>query len=137
RPDEIAVAVAYLSGRLPQGTIGVGWASLRDLPPPAAQPSLEVLDVDAALRRTQAATGRGSQAARRRELSDLFAMATEAERRFLTDLLVGELRQGALEGVMVEAVARATGVRASDVRRAMMLAGDLGTVAAAAAAEGA
>jgi DNA ligase-1 len=137
RPDEIAVAVAYLSGELPQGSIGVGWASLRDLPEPAAEPSLQLLDVDAALRRIRAATGRGSQAARRKELSDLFSRATEGERRFLTDLLLGELRQGALEGIMVEAVARATGVPASDVRRAMMVAGDLGTVASAAAAEGA
>jgi DNA ligase-1 len=137
RPDEIAVAVGYLSGELPQGSIGIGWASLHDMPQQAAEPSLQLLDVDAALRRIQAATGRGSQAARRRELSNLFSRATEGERRFLADLLRGELRQGALEGIMVEAVARATGVPASDVRRAMMLAGDLGTVATAAAAEGA
>src|ERR671918_857868 len=81
RPDEVPVAVAYLSGNLPNGTIGVGWASLRDLPEPAATPSLELLDVDAAFARIAATTGKGSQAARRREVAELFARATEPERR--------------------------------------------------------
>jgi len=136
RPDEVAVGVAYLSGELPQGSIGIGWASLRDPPPPSGSPSLELLEVDAAFQRIAASTGRGSQSARRREIEDLFARTTEPERRFLTDLLLGELRQGALEGVMVEAVARASGLPASSVRRGGMLAGDLGTVAAAALNEG-
>jgi DNA ligase-1 len=136
RPDEVPVAVAYLSGVVPQGAIGVGWASLRDLPPPAPAPALEVLDVHAAFGRLQATTGPGSQAARRREVADLFGRATEEERGFLFGLLSGELRQGALEGVMVEAVARAAEVPAGEVRRALMLAGDLGPVAAAAVAEG-
>jgi ATP-dependent DNA ligase I len=136
-PAEIPVAVAYLSGELPQGTIGVGWASLRDLPPPAPPPpTLELLEVEAALRRIATTTGPGSQAARRNEIAGLFARATEPERRFLTGLLLGELRQGALEGVMVEAVAKSAGVPAAEVRRARMLAGDLGVVAAAAAADG-
>jgi DNA ligase-1 len=137
RSDEVPVAVAYLSGGLPQGTIGVGWASLRDLPAPAARPTLELLDVDAALGRVGSATGSGSQAARRRELSDLFGRATEPERRFLSRLLLGDLRQGALEGLMVEAVARAAALPAGDVRRALMLAGELGPVASAALTEGA
>src|SRR6266508_4207422 len=137
RPDEISVAVAYLSGDLPLGTIGIGWASLRDLPPAAApQPTLEVLEVEASLRRIGATTGRGSQATRRSELARLFSRATEPERRFLIALLMGELRQGALEGVMVEAVARAAEVPSSEVRRAVMLAGNLGVVAAAAVAGG-
>jgi DNA ligase-1 len=136
-PEEIPVAVAYLSGELPRGTIGIGWASLRGLPPPAAPPAtLEVLDVESALRRIATSTGRGSQAARRSELSRLFGLATEPEQRFLTALLMGELRQGALRGVMTEAVARATDVPASEVRRAVMLAGNLGEVAAAARADG-
>jgi len=137
RPEEVGIAVAYLSGELPQGTIGVGWAALRDLPPPAsASPTLELLEVDAAVSRVASIVGPGSQAARREELSGLFARATGPEQRFLTGLLLGELRQGALEGVMVDAVARAAGVPSADVRRAAMLAGDLREVAAAAIAEG-
>ena len=132
-PDEVPVAVAYLSGELPRGRIGVGWAALRDLPPPTAEPSLGLLEVDAALGRVGEAAGPGSQAVRRAELAGLFARATEPEQQFLTRLLLGDLRQGALEGVMVEALARATGAPARDVRRALMLAGDLGAVAAAAA----
>ncbi len=137
RPEEMPIVVAYLSGELPEGTIGVGRAALRDLPAAARPPAtLEVLEVEAAFRRIAATSGRGSQAIRRSELAGLFGRATELEQRFLTALLMGELRQGALEGVMIEAVARATGVPASDVRRALMLAGDLGVVAAAVVAEG-
>jgi len=136
-PREVPIAVAHLSGVLPQGTIGVGWASLRDLPPPATPPpTLELLEVDAALERTRTSTGPGSQAVRRRALAELFGRATEPERRFLIGLLQGELRQGALEGVMVEAVARAADVQATEVRHALMLSGELGAVAAAALAEG-
>jgi DNA ligase-1 len=136
-PEEAAVAVAYLSGVLPQGAIGVGWASLAELPPPSAsRPALELLDVDRAFRRIKASAGSGSQAARRRELADLFGGATELEQRFLLRLLTGELRQGALEGLMVDAVARAFEVPTEDVRRARMLAGDLGVVAAAVIREG-
>lgn len=130
-PDEVAVAVSYLSGELPQGTVGVGWASLRDLPPPAAEASLGLLEVDAAVSRLQAIGGKGSQAARRDELAALFGRATEREQVFLRGLFLGELRQGALEGVMVDAVARATGVPATEVRRAAMLGGSLPEVAEA------
>jgi DNA ligase 1 len=136
RPDEVPVAVAYLSGELPQGSIGVGWASLRDPGPPSDSPSLELLDVDAALRLVGSTVGPGSQSIRRSELAGLFARATAAEQQFLTRLLTGGLRQGALAGVMVEAVARAADVPAPDVRRALMLAGDLGAVAEAALARG-
>jgi DNA ligase-1 len=138
RPDEVPVAVAYLSGELPKGSIGVGWASLRSLPPPAAPPpGLELLEVDAAVERIQAATGPGSQATRRREIETLFGRATEGERDFLRGLLLGEVRQGALAGVMVEAVAKAAAVPAPAVRRALMVSGDLGAVAQAGLAEGA
>jgi DNA ligase-1 len=132
----VPVAVAYLAGELPQGSIGVGWASLRSLPAPATAPTLELLDVDASLARLAVTTGPGSQAARRSLVAALFGGATELEQEFLTRLLLGDLRQGALEGVMVEAVARAAGLPAGDVRRALMLAGDLGVVAAAALADG-
>ena len=136
RPDEAPIAVAYLSGILPHGPIGVGWAALRDLPPPAERPSLELLEVDAALRAIGAASGAGSQAARRRAVAELFSRATEPEQRFLRALLHGELRQGALESVVADAVARASGVQIADVRRALMLTGDLGVVAAAALSDG-
>jgi ATP-dependent DNA ligase I len=136
RPEEVPVAVAYLSGELPQGSIGVGWATLRDLPRPAPEASLDVLEVHAALGRVARTSGPGSQGARRGELEGLFGRATEAEQGFLASLLSGELRQGALEGVMAEAIARAAEVPPSEVRRAAMLAGDLGAVAAAAMGEG-
>jgi ATP-dependent DNA ligase I len=136
RPDEARVAVHYLSGELPQGTIGVGWASLRDLPPPALTPTLEILEVDEALGRIGSAAGPGSQSVRRQSLAELFGRTTQVERTFLQGLLMGELRQGAQEGVMVEAVARASGLPTSSVRRAAMLSGSLGAVGASALAEG-
>ena len=137
RPDEVPIAVAYLSGVLPQGSIGVGWASLKDLPPPGSAPAaLELIEVDTALRRIGATAGAGSQAARRTALHDLFARASAAEQDFLRGLLMGEIRQGALEGVMVDAVSRAANVPLSDVRRAAMLTGDLGSTATAALAGG-
>jgi DNA ligase-1 len=137
RPDEVPVAVAYLSGVLPQGTIGVGWATLRDLPPAAPPPpTLELLEAHAALDRIRDATGPGSQGRRREAVAALFGRATDGERTFLAGLLMGELRQGALAGVMVEAVARAAQIPATEIRRALMLAGDLGSVAAAALDKG-
>jgi ATP-dependent DNA ligase I len=135
--DEVPVAVGYLSGVLPQGTIGVGWAALRQLPEPAVPPpTLQLLEVDAAASRIAGISGAGSQAARRDEIAALFGRATEREQRFLVGLMLGELRQGALEGVMVEAVARAARIPAAQVRRAVMLAGELGPVAAAAIGAG-
>jgi ATP-dependent DNA ligase I len=132
RPEEVPIAVAYLSGALPHGSIGIGWASLRQVPSPAAAPELELVEVDATLRRIGGLSGAGSQAARRDTLQDLFGRATEREQSFLRGLLTGEIRQGALEGVMVDAVSRAANVPLAEVRRAAMLAGDLGAVAAGA-----
>jgi DNA ligase 1 len=132
-PDEAALAVSWLSGTLTQRQIGVGWAALRvDGPPPAPSPSLTVREVEEAFTRIGAVSGAGSQALRRRLLDDLFGGATVREQAFLRRLLGGELRQGALEGVMVDAVARAADVPLADVRRAAMLRGDLAAVAAAA-----
>ena len=134
RPAEVPVAVAFLSGTLER--LGVGFASLRELPEPTAEPGLELLDVSASLERLGTLSGQGSQAARRAALADLFGRATEAEQRFLQRLLYGELRQGANEGVMVEAVARAAELPAGEVRRATMLAGRIDEVARVALTEG-
>lgn len=129
----VAVTVSWLSGELPQRQIGVGWAALRSVPPPAEIPSLTVTGVDAAFSEIKNTAGKGSQAQRAELVRGLFATATETEQTFLRRLLGGELRQGALAGVMADAVARASGIPAAEVRRAAMLAGDLPAVAAAAA----
>jgi len=125
-PDEIEVAVGFLVGAVRPGRVGVGWATLRDVDAPHARvPTLTVHDVDHAVAEVAATTGAGSASARRDRLAALFARAIEAESDFLRRLLLGELRQGALEGLMTEAIARAAAVPASDVRRAAMLSGDL------------
>jgi ATP-dependent DNA ligase I len=135
-PLEVPIAVAYLSGELPQRQIGVGWAALRDGFPAAASPTLSLAEVDAAFSAIGALAGKGSASARKALVGELFGRATVAEQRFLFGLLSGELRQGALEGVMTDAVARAAAVPVADVRRAVMLRGSLGAVAAAALAGG-
>ncbi len=122
-PLEVPIAVAYLSGELPQRQIGVGWAALRDGFTPADTPTLTLSDVDSGFSAIGAVSGKGSAAARKALVGELFGRATEDEQRFLTGLLSGELRQGALEGVMTEAVARAAAVPVAEVRRAMMLRG--------------
>jgi DNA ligase-1 len=134
---EVPVTVAYLSGELPQRQIGVGYASLRDLPPPAAAPSLSVTEVDAACTEIGAVSGKGSVTTRRKLLMRLLAQATHEEQDFMIRLLSGELRQGALDGVMADAVAAAAELPAAAVRRAVMLRGSLGAVAAAALRDGA
>jgi DNA ligase-1 len=135
-PDEVPVAVAFLSGRLTQRQIGVGWALLRDRPAPAAEPRLTLAEVDAAFAAVGALSGPGSQAARRAALAELLARADAEEQDFLVRLLLGDLAQGALGGVMADAVAKAAAVPAADVRRALMLGGDLTAVAAVALTEG-
>lgn len=128
----VAVTVSWLSGELPQRQIGVGWAALRALPAPAEVPTLTVTGVDAAFSEIKGIAGKGSQALRADAVRSLFAAATGTEQTFLRRLLGGELRQGALAGVMADAVARASAIPAAEVRRAAMLAGDLPAVAAAA-----
>jgi len=137
--SEIETTIAFLSGTLRQARIGVGYSLLQRVSsaPPAAESSLELADVDAALERLAGASGKGSAKLREATLRELFQRATSAEQEFLFRLLIGEVRQGALEGVMIEAVARAAGIEAARVRRATMLAGDLGVVARAALTEGA
>lgn len=135
--DDVAVVVAYLSGELRQRRTGVGWASLRDIPPPVVDPVLTMRDVDTAFERIAAAAGAGSQAVRAALLSELFAAATTDEQDFLRTLAIGELRQGALDGVMTDAIAKAFDIPLADVRQAVMLRGELPPVAAVAAREGA
>jgi DNA ligase 1 len=130
-PMLVAIIVSWLSGELPQRQIGVGWAALRSLPSPAAQPSLTVTGVDATFSTIGAVSGKGSQARRAELVAGLFASATEVEQTFLRRLLTGELRQGALAGVMADAVAAAAQIPATTVRRAAMLGGHLPAVAAA------
>ncbi|MFD3512826.1 ATP-dependent DNA ligase [Streptomyces sp. NPDC058657] len=135
-PEDVPVVVPYLSGRLPQGRIGIGWNLLRDPVPPAAEATLTVAGVDAALTRFAEVTGRGSQAERARLVRELMAAATEEEQRFLTGLLTGEVRQGALDALAAEGLAAAAGAASADVRRAVMLGGSLTAVGRALLAEG-
>jgi DNA ligase-1 len=130
--EETVPGVAFLAGELRQRQIGVGWAAMRDLPDPVADSSLTILAVDAEFARIGGLAGKGSQAARHGALVDLFGRATAGEQRFLRQLLVGELRQGALAGVMADAVAKAAEVPVAEVRRALLLGGDLRLVAATA-----
>ncbi|OBG98771.1 ATP-dependent DNA ligase [Mycobacterium sp. E3247] len=136
-PDGVAIVVSWLSGELPQRQIGVGWASLRSRPPPASHPTLTVAGVDARFSEIGAVLGKGSQARRGELIAGLFAAATDAEQAFLVRLLGGELRQGALSGIMADAVARAAELPVAAVQRAAMLGGDLPSVAAAALCGGA
>ncbi|HSK55325.1 MAG TPA: ATP-dependent DNA ligase [Jiangellales bacterium] len=133
---EVPVVVAYLSGALRQRRTGVGWASLREMPPPAQTPTLGVLEVDEVFEGLGALSGRGSTAERRARLVALLARATAVEQRLLGGLVSGELRQGALDGVVTEAVAVAAGVPAADLRRAVTVAGSLTPVAGAVLARG-
>jgi DNA ligase-1 len=136
-PDEVVPAVGFLTGLPHQGRIGVGWATMAALEVShAAEPSLTIAAVDDTLTRVAATTGPGSTAARSGLLTDLFARATGSEADFLWRLLTGELRQGALEGVMADAVAKAAGVPIAAVRRAAMFAGDLGRAASVALTDG-
>jgi DNA ligase-1 len=139
--DEVPLVVGLLTGRLRQGRVGIGWATLRELRPAdagtlAGRP-IDITDVDRVVSEVAATTGNGSGARRRQLLADLFARADDAEATFLTGLLLGELRQGALDGVMTEAVARAAGLPSTEVRRAVMLSGDLAGTAGAAMTGGA
>jgi DNA ligase 1 len=138
-PEEIPIGVAYLSGELPQGRIGVGWAAVRDAAPDATAPAPELTlgEVDRVFSAVAAESGGGSGGRRLSRLREVFSRATACEQEFLRRRLTGELRQGALEGVMAEAIARAAALPPSDVRRALMLSGGAGAVAHAALTGGA
>ncbi|HEY2794823.1 MAG TPA: ATP-dependent DNA ligase [Micromonosporaceae bacterium] len=131
-PEEIAPGAAYLAGELRQRQIGVGWAALRELPDPAAEPSLSVGDVDRLLAEIGSQSGPGSQARRRDLLVRLFGAASAPEQQMLRGLISGELRQGAQAGLLVDAIARAAEIPVAVVRRALLLSGDFKAVAVAA-----
>ncbi len=137
--DEVVPAVSWLAGSLHTGRIGLGPAALRRARPDAAaaEPSLDVRAVARRFEQIAGVSGPGSNRERGRLLAEVRARASADEQTFLVRLILGELRQGALDGLMAEALARATGLPASDVRRALMLAGDLPAVAGAALAQGA
>ncbi|HEY8058080.1 MAG TPA: hypothetical protein VID94_04980, partial [Acidimicrobiales bacterium] len=136
-PGEVEAAVGILIGRPRQGRVGVGWASVRRVDVgPAPTSTLTVSDIDRFIDRVEHTAGPGSVAERHQLLTGLFARATPDEAAFLRGLLLGEVRQGALEGVMAEAVAKAAEVPAELVRRAAMLSGDLGRTAALALEQG-
>jgi DNA ligase-1 len=136
-PDEVEIAVSWLSGEPRQGRIGIGPARLRELHvEPAAEPTLTLREVDASLTEIERASGRGSAARRGALLDALFARATRDEQGFLMRLLIGELRQGALEGVLTDAIARAATLSPAGIRRAAMLSGRLPEVARAALERG-
>lgn len=125
-PDEIAPAVGFLIGRPRQGRVGVGWRGARAaMAAPATEPTLTIADLDGLLDRLAAATGAGSNGERARELTAFAERATAGEQDLFVRVLLGEMRTGALEGVLLDAIARAADRPIGSVRRAAMLAGDL------------
>ncbi|MFF6802133.1 ATP-dependent DNA ligase [Streptomyces sp. NPDC012616] len=134
--EDVPIVIPYLAGRLPQGRLGVGWKVLSRPVAPAGEPTLSVREADALLTELGTVSGPGSQAERARLVGELMSAATADEQRFLLGLITGEVRQGALDAVAVEGLAQATGAPAGDVRRAVMLAGSLQSVARALLADG-
>jgi DNA ligase-1 len=137
--DEVEIAVHYLSGEIPQGKIGIGYSTLRTAAasPRAQEGTLALTELDRFLTTLAGIRGSGSAGRRAEALRELFARATADEQKFLLHLLVGELRQGALAGIMVEAIAAASEVPVAQVRRAVMYSKSLGSVAGVALLEGA
>jgi DNA ligase-1 len=137
-PDDAPIAVGFLIGWPRQGKLGVGWSSASAATErrAAEEPALDLRDVDSAFEQLKTVKGKSSGIRRAQLLDELFARATAAEQRFLAALIVGEVRQGALEGVLIEAIAKAAGVPSPAVRRAAMMAGDLGEVARVALRDG-
>jgi len=129
---ELPIVVSYLGGALLQRRTGLGWRSLMTLPEPAARPTLQVGEVHEAFERISLLAGTGSAAARSTAVGELFGRATAEEQAWLRGLAVGELRQGALDSLVQEALAAAAGVPLAAVRRAAMLAGSTVAVAAVA-----
>ncbi|HYO32368.1 MAG TPA: ATP-dependent DNA ligase [Nocardioidaceae bacterium] len=135
-PDDVEIVVAYLSGEVRQRRTGIGWASLRALPAPTDEPELTLTDVDSVLQHISELSGQGSAGSRTAALASLFARATAVEQDFLRRLISSEIRQGALDSAMIDAVAVASSVPLTVLRRAVMLCGATGPVAVAALAGG-
>jgi DNA ligase 1 len=136
-PSEVPIAVGFLSGVPRQGRVGVGYSTIYGIEcAPAGEASLTIDDLDHAIGEVQEMTGSGSAAKRKQTLGELLGRATEPEADFVKRLFTGELRQGALAGVMVDAIAKAAGVSGEIARRALMLSGDLTRTAAIAMTEG-
>jgi DNA ligase 1 len=134
---EVAIAVGFLVGVPRQGRIGVGYSTVYGVKSsPVGEPTLSIGDLDRAIGEIQETTGKGSAGTRKAVLARLFDRATADESDFLRRLFTGELRQGALAGLMVDAVAKAAGVPAQVTRRALMLSGDLTRTAEIAIADG-
>jgi len=134
---EVASAVGFLAGVPRQGRVGIGYRTIYGIDAaPAPRASLTIEDLDRAIGAVQVTTGRGSAGKRREVLGELLGRATEGEADFIKRLFTGELRQGALAGLMTDAIAKATGVRVELVRRALMLSGDLTRTAEIAIAAG-
>lgn len=125
----VPVVTDYLTGVLPQRRVGVSWRSLRELPTPAQQATLLVAETDSTLSEMADMVGPGSQGVRRDAVDALFGRATAQEQVWLRGLLTGELRQGAGDGIVVLAIAAASGVAEKVVRRAVMIAGYAAPVA--------
>jgi DNA ligase-1 len=136
QPDEVEIAVAYLSGRLRQGRVGIGAAALHAVTAGSVEPRLTLTEVDETLTRIAGTSGPGSASSRTGFLEGLFARATAEESDFLARLLLGELRQGALAGLMEDAIARASSIPISEIRRALFFSGSLESVARAVLVEG-
>ena len=136
-PSEVGIAVGFLAGVPRQGRVGIGYSTIYGIErPPAREPSLTIEELDRAIDAVQATTGSGSAGARKQILGELLGRATEAEADFVKRLFTGGLRQGALAGLMVDAIARAAGVSGVLARRALMLSGDLSRTAEIAMSEG-
>jgi DNA ligase-1 len=136
---ETELAALYLTGALPQGRIGIGWRTIRTAMTDrsrAGEP-LTLLDIDQALDVVASEAGAGSSERKLRALRGLLERADAEGRRFLAELLMGELRQGALEGLLLDAIAKASGLPSSDIRQAAMFSGNAGEVARVALTEGA
>ena len=129
--DEIEIVAAILSGRVRQGRIGVGSQSVRDAAAPASEPTIALMDMDRTFEAIAQTQGSGSERRRRDLLQELLRRATAPEQQFISEILLGGLRQGALDGIMLEGLANATGIKLDRVRQAAMVAGDLTKIARA------